>query len=53
MLLFWGLSFEEVIFAPIKGLHALGRKSHLGTNFQTPKIFSVKVEHHPSIIGDG
>ena len=43
MLLFWGLSFEEVNFALVKGLQALRRKSHFGTNFQAQKIFYVEI----------
>ena len=36
---FWGLSFKQVNFAALKGLQALRRKSHFGTNFQAQKKF--------------
>ena len=36
---FWGLSFKQVNFAVLKGLQALRRKSHFGTNFQAQTNF--------------
>ena len=48
---FWGLSFKQVNFAALKGLQALRRKSHFGTNFQAQKkvfltCYGTSSKHH-------